>query len=551
LLTALAAGAVAAIALAGPAWDRIDVPTFRSSDALVIALDLSRSMDAGDLEPSRLIRARLKLLDLLERRQSGETALVVFSANAFVVTPLTSDTRAIALLASALSTDIMPSQGSLVEVGLTKSAELIGQSSAGQGEILLITDATVSPAALDRAADLRDSGIVTHVLGVGTRDGAPIPDINGGFVIDAQGQVVVPQLNVSNLQRLADAGGGRFAELTIGDGDLDHLLAGNGSGSVTEAMDDEQRESEVWRDRGSVLALALLPFVALGFRRGWVYVVVAGFMLPLPRAEAFEWRDLWQRPDQQGRAALEQDAPAAAAALFEDPEWAAAASYRAGQFEDSARMLQGIDTPAAHYNRGNALASAGALADAVSAYDRALELEPDHADAAFNRELVAELLEQQEQQQQSEAQDSGEQGEQEDQGENGDQQQDEQQSGESSDSGSEQPQSAGASPQPDDSVGDQSEQQDGSGEDAPPEEQLADTDERPETTEEGDQPLQAAAAPEDIEDWASEQAAEQWLRRIPQDPGGLLRRKFREQYRQFAVDQDGNRIYGGGEAEPW
>jgi Ca-activated chloride channel family protein len=302
-----------------------------------------------------------------------------------------------------------------------------------------------------------------------------------------------------------------------------------------------------------VLAVVLLPLVALGFRRGWVYVVVVGLMLPLPPAEAFEWRDLWQRPDQQGQAALEHDEPAAAATLFEDPEWAATANYRAGQFEDSARLLQGIDTPDAHYNRGNALASAGALEEAVSAYDRALELEPDHADAAFNRELVAELLEQQEQQQQqqSESTESGDQGEQEDQGESGAQQQNEQQGGETSDSGSEPSQIAGGSPQQSESAGDQSEQQDSSGEDVPADEQLAENSELPEPAADGDQSLQAAAAPEDVEDWASEQAAEQWLRRIPQDPGGLLRRKFREQYRQFAVDQDGNRIYSGGEAEPW
>jgi Ca-activated chloride channel homolog len=87
----LVGGIVAAVALAGPAWNRVELPVFRSDRAMVIALDLSRSMDAQDLTPSRLARARLKILDILERRASGQTALVVYSANAFTVTPLTTD----------------------------------------------------------------------------------------------------------------------------------------------------------------------------------------------------------------------------------------------------------------------------------------------------------------------------------------------------------------------------------------------------------------------------------------------------------------------------
>ncbi len=98
LIVALAAWLIAIVAIAGPAWERLPVPAFRSDEALVVALDLSRSMDAGDVEPSRLARARLKLLDLLERRASGQTALVVFTTHAFTVTPLTTDIRTISSL---------------------------------------------------------------------------------------------------------------------------------------------------------------------------------------------------------------------------------------------------------------------------------------------------------------------------------------------------------------------------------------------------------------------------------------------------------------------
>jgi Ca-activated chloride channel family protein len=548
LITALGATLLAALALAGPSWEHLPVPAFRSDEALVVLLDLSRSMDAADIEPTRLARARLKLLDLLERRESGQTALVVFSSNAFTVTPLTNDTRTIAALVSALTSDIMPSQGSLVEVGLDKASALLRQSGVSGGEILVITDATAAPAAFDRVADLHGAGIVTHILGVGTEEGAPIPDRDGGFVTDASGQVVVPQLNVDNLRRLAAAGGGRFARLATSDSDLDRLFPADVVGSLRAGSEGEQFEADIWLDRGVWLTLALLPLVALGFRRGWIYLVVAGLMLPLPRAEAFAWRDLWLRPDQQGQAALERSLPEQAATLFEDPEWAAAAMYQAGQYDASAAELSGVDSPDAHYNRGNALARAGKLAEAVSAYDRALELAPDHADAEYNRELVADLLEQQQEQQQQEQQsDEGQ------QNESGEPQPDEQQASQSdSGSGEEQQGSQDASEGSDESrdTG-QSEQQTAANDEPTSEPEPPDNDEQGEQADPGDQPLQAAATPQAVEDWASEQAADQWLRRIPQDPGGLLRRKFLYQYQQLGIDQDGNRIYRGSEAEPW
>jgi Ca-activated chloride channel family protein len=181
--------ALAVLALAGPAWQRIEQPVFRSDQALVVALDLSRSMDAQDISPSRLLRARLKILDILERRKSGQTALVVYSANAFTVTPLTNDTDTIAALVNSLSTDIMPSQGSYPIAAIMKGRELLENAGAAFGEILLITDGGTSPAAERVARELQEMGYTLSVLAVGTRDGAPIPQLNGGFVTDRSGQI--------------------------------------------------------------------------------------------------------------------------------------------------------------------------------------------------------------------------------------------------------------------------------------------------------------------------------------------------------------------------
>ena len=127
-------------ALAGPSWQRIPSPVFRNESALVIALDLSRSMDAEDIKPSRLIRARYKIADILKRRKDGQTALLVYSGAAFTVTPLTDDIETIASQLTALSTDIMPSEGDDAELVLKKAVDLFKQAGLQKGQILLVTD---------------------------------------------------------------------------------------------------------------------------------------------------------------------------------------------------------------------------------------------------------------------------------------------------------------------------------------------------------------------------------------------------------------------------
>jgi len=530
-LAALAAWTLATLALAGPTWERQPVPALRSDEALVVVLDLSRSMDAADIEPSRLARAKLKLLDLLERRESGQTGLVVFSAHAFTVAPLTTDTRNIAALVASLSTDIMPSRGSYPEAGLRKGAELLRQVGAAVGELLLMTDAETATLPEHVAEELNAEGFVVHVLAVGTSDGAPISLPGGGFLTDRAGRVVVPQVDARGLRRFAALGGGRFASLTPDDSDLD-ILFGDGGDLAGDALDaaagEERYASELWRDQGLWLVILLLPFVALAFRRGWIVGVGLWLMLPVPRAEAFEWADLWLRPDQRGQQAFEAEQHARAAELFSDPNWVGAALYRAGDYAASAAQLEALDTPEAHYNRGNALARAGEIATAIQAYERALELDPEHEDARHNRDL---LLAQTPPESQQDAQngDSGE-----DESERSAQENQEQQ-----------PPADPQDPQRPENL-----------EPMTPEDaqQSAATQAATESENADEQPPQdfePLPTPGELEEWASEQAADQWLRRIPQDPGGLLRRKFLFQYQRLGVDQDGNYVWPGDEERPW
>jgi Ca-activated chloride channel homolog len=537
-------GVLAVLALAGPAWQRIDTPVFRSDQALVIALDLSRSMDAQDVAPSRLARARLKILDLLKRRADGQTALVVYSANAFTVTPLTTDADTIAALVNSLSTDIMPSRGSYPVAAIHKGRQLLEQAGAAVGEVLLVTDGGATAAADRAARDLKGTGYTLSVLAVGTAQGAPIPRLGGGFVTDRSGNIAVPRLDAHSLQKLAVSGGGRFAQLSPDDADLKVLLSGEAGGRRTAG---DQLGTDQWKEEGPWLVLLLLPLAALAFRRGWLMLVLLA-VLPFPHpAQASVWDDLWLTKDQQARRQLEDGAAADAAKLFRDPDWRAVAQYRAEDFAASEKAFAASKDSRSLYNLGNALARQGKLDAAIDAYDKTLEIDPDDADASYNRDLLKKLKDQQ---QKSEQQKQGQQ-----------QSKDQQQGGQSSQSGQQSgDQQQNSASRSDDAAQDDksSPQQNGDEQKSSEEDMKAVQQELKRAAEQAKEQQQTdEQQPSEAELEAQrrqqeqQQAMEQWLRRIPNDPGGLLRRKFRYQYQKSGKDQDGNNTWPDDEAEPW
>jgi Ca-activated chloride channel family protein len=532
-------GIMASLAMAGPAWQRIEQPVFRADQALVIALDLSRSMDAQDIAPSRLARARLKILGMLDRRQGGQTALLVYTSHAFTVTPLTDDIDTVAALVNSLTTDIMPSRGSYPEVGIRKGQALLEQAGVGYGEVLLVTDGGASPGARTAASELRDAGYALSILGVGTREGAPIPRTSGGFVRDNRGQIAVARLEERGLSELAETGGGRFALLSPDDSDIDYLLSGEVRAAA--AAGGDSMASDQWREEGPWLVLLLLPLAAMAFRKGWVLVLVI-LIAPLPRtAHASPWDDLWLNKNQQAMKALERGDQVDAAALFEDREWRGVASYRAGDYAASAREFAASGDARSLYNLGNAMAQQGEFDAAIDAYEEVLEMDPDNADARYNLDFVRNLRDQQEQQQQ----------------EQGEQQQSEQDSegqGEQSEGEGQQDQQSAQ----DGTRSDESQEGDGS----PREEEMSEEDlkalqeelERAaEEAGQGEEPQQLSEAElaELRQAQEQQQALEQWLRRIPDDPGGLLRRKFRYQYQRYGRDQEGREVWPDDEVQPW
>ena len=533
ILALACATSLCILALAGPTWERLPQPLFRQPSVLVIALDLSPSMNTADVTPSRLVRARFKIADLLKLRKDGQTALLVYAAHAYPVTPLTNDVHTIAAHLPVLGTELMPVPGSNIAAAIDAAKALAEQSGALRGHVLLVTDGVGTQPLPPILAALAETGLRLSVLAVGTTAGAPIPAPGGGFVKDANGAIVLSVVEERALRELAGAAGGIYQSLATSDVDilaLQALFETGGGGVKAQATTVEMDQ---WREAGPLLLLLVLPLAALVFRRGCLAVIVLA-LVP-PPGQAVEWGQLWQRDDQQARQVLESGDPAQAAELFSDPDWKAAAYYRAGVYEPALAALADSTTADGFYNKGNALARLGRYPEAIAQYDEAIAAAPDHEDALHNRKLLQELLSEQ---QPPPSPDSSQ--DQESQSDSSDAEAGEQpESEQSANDAPAQPQDG--QPSADEPSGPE---QQASDEQAPPPQQ-AEHGEQAETAEQqGELPQSVAQADEqDAQDAEQEQATEQWLRRIPDDPGGLLRRKFLYQYQRSERSE-----YTG---EPW
>ena len=558
----LVGGLLAIIALADPVWEQREQPVYRNEAARVIVLDLSSSMLSPDMKPSRMLQARYKVADILKQDLDGQTGLVAFAGDAFAVAPLTHDTDTIQALLSPLHPSLMPVQGSRVDLGLHKAAELLRQAGQTRGDIVLVTDGIDGERAVDAARQVAAQGYRVSVLAVGTDAGAPIPDGRGGFLRDALGEIVLPGLDQPALRELAAVGAGEYALISSADDDIEYLFS-RMTADTGERVEQPGLMTDAWHSTGPLLAALLLPLAALAFRRGWLLVMllVVGSTLTVPQpAMALGWNDLWLRPDQQASRALQAGDHEQAAALARDPALRGTAQYRSGDYESALESFAGQASVDADYNQGNALAQLQRYEEAIAAYDRALAQQPDMDDALHNKAEVERLLQQQQQQQQNQ-QAQGEQQDQQqgDAGEAADAQQEQQggeqgqadarqdsgnageseqgQNGEQDEASAAESRQADASEQDNQQAGEAAEQQDPAQAANTPdvEQQMTEgTDDPAQDTKQNQQAV-AAAEPLDSE---QQRAAEQWLRRIPDDPAGLLRRKFLYQYNQRAGQSD-------------
>lgn len=540
------AGTLLLLALAGPVWEKVPQPLLQKSQARVLVLDLSFSMLATDIKPTRLDRARFKLEDLLKRFVEGDTALIAYAGEAFVISPLTHDPATIAALLPGLHPNIMPVPGSRAEQAFSLAGNLLSRSKSGSGHIIWITDGIEGQdfATLENTVGRNRLSI----LAVGTESGSPVALSEGGFLKDKNGAIVIPKLNSQPLEKLADIKQGSFTVLSIDDRDVEGII--EAETTATDFIEDEQlRSSDKWNEEGPWLLLLALPLAASLFRRGllfsWSLLLLFGISSLPNSAQAFGWDDLWLRTDQQAEKLFQAGAEKDAAQLFENPEWKGTAAYRTGDYEKAIEEFSRKDRPLANFNRGNSLAFAGRLEEALAAYEKVLAENPKHEDALFNHDLVEKILQEQQKKQQNKKADKGKENEQRKN------KQDQQQDSSKADAEQNEKSSQQSSAEKQDSGDPQSSTEEKNNDKKQSNEGKKNLNDKTDSTEakknENEQKKNNKLAEKNIasgdeqeltpDEQSRQQTLEQWLRKIPDDPGRLLRNKMQREYQRRGKQQ--------------
>ena len=429
----LSAWLIASIALAGPSWNKQSHPLSKQTDALVILLDLSPSMLATDLKPNRLVRAKLKLTDLLRNRKEGQTALVAYAGDAHIVSPLTTDAKTILDLLQALHPNMMPSRGSQTEEAVKLGIQLLNAGAIRDGHLLLVTDEVTTNAQQFIKQQLQKNNPRHQrlsILGVGTTAGAPIPDNQGSFVKDNNHRVILAQLNRNQLEILAAQNGGRYVDIQVDHSDIDYLL----NDTVRQIYNQAQAQANPqlnldspyndWQDRGGWLVLLLLPMALLLFRRNWLLMLLllpSIYVTTINTAYAQQatlkdspqnsislswWDKLWLNKQQQGETLLQLQAPRQAAQILTDPRWQAYANLQQHEFAKAAEKYAHIDTASAWINSAKAEVMNKNLPVAIEALQQAEQKAKQNNDDALVKQVqeYRQLLEWMQQQKQNDSQ---------------------------------------------------------------------------------------------------------------------------------------------------
>ncbi|MDD1002494.1 VWA domain-containing protein [Pseudomonas sp. TNT2022 ID642] len=383
-----------AVAAAGPTWEQ-DRPDFLENHApLIVAVDLSPSMDASDVQPSRLEAAKHKLHDLIQRRAGARTALIAYAGSAHLVLPPTDDPALLDTFIQALGSGLIDKPGKDVGAVIDQAKRLLNAEKT-PGSLLLITDGADTAELDDLDKRVGDSPLQVLVLAVGNEDGGIIHDANGQPRTDANGRPALGRFDPAAIKQLASALDAPLGSLTVNDDDLDWIELH--AQQHFQSASAEQRELH-WKDAGYWLCWPLLLLALCNVRKGWsvnwmpALALAIGLSWPAAPAQANALTDAFFTRDQQGRWAFEHEHLPQAAALFVDPYWKGVAAYHAADYDLALATFARLDTPQAYFYLGNIYVRRFKFDEAIAAYTQALKLQPQFAEATANLALAQALL---------------------------------------------------------------------------------------------------------------------------------------------------------------
>ncbi|OED44956.1 hypothetical protein ACH42_06230 [Endozoicomonas sp. (ex Bugula neritina AB1)] len=402
---------VALLALAGPSIQREVPEAVDNQSATIILLDNSLSMYSGDISPTRYERARQKIYRFQSLRPGAKNALITYSGSAHTITPLTDDPYFFNLYLDAIEPAMMPAEGMNLAAALEKAESLL-PGTKEPVSLLIITD-SLKESDINRLVDFRERyKLPVLTLAVGTAKGGDLnlpEEMKLGHTVDTR-------LPVDEFVSLRNSGIDVIG-ITSDDEDmqwLDHRM-NQTSQRVHNSNSDFQ-----WQNNGLWLVWCLIPLTLLWFRKGWtLFSLLLASSLSLSivpttaKADVIDW---WLTPDQQGQLAFNYEQYVEAASKFQDLYWQGLSYYRAGLYAQASSAFGQLARNAgasgsvlnmtermakASFYEANSLSQMKEWEKALTAYDRALSLNPVFPEAKKNRDAVVYIVKQLEQERQS------------------------------------------------------------------------------------------------------------------------------------------------------
>ncbi|WP_241909646.1 VWA domain-containing protein, partial [Vibrio breoganii] len=389
-------GVILTVSLAGPSFERQAIPVSQSENARVLVLDMSRSVYANDIKPSRLAQIKYKAQDLLPLLNQGQTGLVAYAGDAYTLSPLTTDSATLANLVQNLSPEIMPIQGARADLAVKQAISIMKQAGLNQGEIVLFADDLDTQELEQIKAQLSEGNWTLSVLAFGTSAGAPIQLSDGSLLTTNSGKTVIAKTQLGNLRAAARAGNGQFEKYRHDNQDIANLVSESAFEAVNTNAKGEELEAKI-NNGFWLLPLALLCALPL-FRKGVIFSFVAmmfSFGFTPNHAQASVLDNAFSNANQRGLAAFQEKDYQRASQEFKDTKWRAAAQYESGDYEGAITSLEGHSETDSLYNLGNAYAQNGELDKAIASYEKVLQQEPENADAKYNLDIVQQQQQQQ------------------------------------------------------------------------------------------------------------------------------------------------------------
>ena len=254
-------------AAARPQWGKkLQILEEKSLD-IVVAIDVSRSMLAEDLAPNRIQRAKNSFMTFLDMLTGDRVGLIIFSGNAFVQCPITSDYSALKMFASIIDVGLIPEDGTDIANAIEKATTLFTKDTQNRVMILITDGENLQGNFEDAVKTAKDNAIIIYTLGIGTQKGAPIPIVNSQtgekeYLKDRDGNIVLTKLDFSNLSWIAKETDGLFFQISAGQHEIREIL---NDISLLEKEKIAERRYSQYKEQYLYFVLFALLFLLIEF----------------------------------------------------------------------------------------------------------------------------------------------------------------------------------------------------------------------------------------------------------------------------------------------